>query len=730
MLKNLIRNFNPSPLIAAWVNEFKSDLRVLANGDISYLRVNLHCTFNIFTGLWNLLMLLTLPYVYDEVLNSSTQILALQFIVIVITVIDLFNEPVKNKNTDCTFTSGFVMVLVKYLGLLLLLNLTTYISRNPNLLLPIDIFMRGIDSFSYKLFVLFEKTFSLDDNYGWDRHPLRNLIWLFLKEGLSSFSLATQEAFAMIHIWAALIKQDGILTSLYPLDLIYIIITLNIYTLKEDTLNIVLEVYFLYLVLYHEMVYIIQDWMLYIFNKSAYNYYSHYDTTNYSPLVQECISEANQRKVIHIMPLNLNVNRYTGVNTHFPSYKQSTLLNLTVWQYWWWMSFIAVMVLFNRLLLKIFLSNTLRIEPKVHTSMKSNGRWGDLVASLFPVFWCSNILVNSNFILRIIENHSESGVFVVRIRGKQWYWVYKFSVNLKNDLNDMSIIIGRGNKLNVTYGVHNNIPSNHVIPSTRWTQKINNSILVNKYLNSRTLKLTAYTTKIPSSLNMFEVPDLINTRRGLIKWDSVNLTDQLVTKKPVKHDKYYLSTAKRKLLLTKTYKCHGNKLFVLRHQTNHSYRPYNRFFYSIQQQPKSIWKGVKKNNVIYFNSETSFDLTNRQRHQVKKIKPLSSSQRKHFLKSLRMVSTYNTLILPTKVNITVITNSFDVVHSWFVPGLGLKFDCVPGRSTHYTLRIDKPGIYYGHCAEVCGRFHHHMPIKICALPLNQFLYYYSTYYKI
>ena len=109
---------------------------------------------------------------------------------------------------------------------------------------------------------------------------------------------------------------------------------------------------------------------------------------------------------------------------------------------------------------------------------------------------------------------------------------------------------------------------------------------------------------------------------------------------------------------------------------------------------------------------------------------MSLENKKQVFRKLRLISTYNTLLLPININITVITNSFDVVHSWFVPGLGVKFDCVPGRSTHYTLRIDKPGIYFGHCAEVCGRFHHHMPIKVIAVPIPYFLYYYNTYYKL
>ena len=61
----------------------------------------------------------------------------------------------------------------------------------------------------------------------------------------------------------------------------------------------------------------------------------------------------------------------------------------------------------------------------------------------------------------------------------------------------------------------------------------------------------------------------------------------------------------------------------------------------------------------------------------------------------RLISTDTLIILPTNINIMVITNSYDVVHSWFVPGIGIKFDCVPGRSTHHHLYFEKPGMYYG-----------------------------------
>jgi hypothetical protein len=87
----------------------------------------------------------------------------------------------------------------------------------------------------------------------------------------------------------------------------------------------------------------------------------------------------------------------------------------------------------------------------------------------------------------------------------------------------------------------------------------------------------------------------------------------------------------------------------------------------------------------------------------------------------RLLRSRRVLVLPAHINITVITNSFDVVHSWHIPGLGLKMDCLPGRATHHTMYIDNVGLYYGQCAEVCGRYHHHMPIRVCALPFEHFL---------
>lgn len=65
------------------------------------------------------------------------------------------------------------------------------------------------------------------------------------------------------------------------------------------------------------------------------------------------------------------------------------------------------------------------MHPKIVTSYRPHGKWGDFLACTIPAIWCINILTNSNFILRLTEWQQESSLFTVRIHGRQWYWVYK-----------------------------------------------------------------------------------------------------------------------------------------------------------------------------------------------------------------------------------------------------------------------------------------------------------------
>lgn len=72
------------------------------------------------------------------------------------------------------------------------------------------------------------------------------------------------------------------------------------------------------------------------------------------------------------------------------------------------------------------------------------------------------------------------------------------------------------------------------------------------------------------------------------------------------------------------------------------------------------------------------------------------------------------LVLPIGKKIRFLFTANDVIHSWWVEDLGFKKDAIPGFINENWAQIDRPGIYRGQCAELCGVGHGYMPIVIDA----------------
>ncbi|MET0370600.1 MAG: cytochrome c oxidase subunit II [Sphingobium sp.] len=85
-----------------------------------------------------------------------------------------------------------------------------------------------------------------------------------------------------------------------------------------------------------------------------------------------------------------------------------------------------------------------------------------------------------------------------------------------------------------------------------------------------------------------------------------------------------------------------------------------------------------------------------------------------------LLSADNRLVLPAGRPIKLIITAADVIHAFAVPSLWVKMDAVPGRLNEKSFTIEKPGVYYGQCSELCGARHGFMPIAIEALPPAQF----------
>lgn len=88
---------------------------------------------------------------------------------------------------------------------------------------------------------------------------------------------------------------------------------------------------------------------------------------------------------------------------------------------------------------------------------------------------------------------------------------------------------------------------------------------------------------------------------------------------------------------------------------------------------------------------------------------------KHFLLQVN-----HPLVLPTNEKIRIVLASADVIHSFWVPAFGIKKDVVPGFLRTIWVKIEKPGVYRGQCAELCGVGHAFMPIVVVAKTEPQF----------
>ena len=87
---------------------------------------------------------------------------------------------------------------------------------------------------------------------------------------------------------------------------------------------------------------------------------------------------------------------------------------------------------------------------------------------------------------------------------------------------------------------------------------------------------------------------------------------------------------------------------------------------------------------------------------------------------LRLLTVDNELVVPVGKNIRILTTSADVIHSFFIPSLGVQRYAIPGRTIETWLRADKPGVYYGECNQICGTNHSRMPIMVRAVSEQDF----------
>ncbi|KAF8818875.1 cytochrome c oxidase subunit II [Rickettsia endosymbiont of Cardiosporidium cionae] len=91
----------------------------------------------------------------------------------------------------------------------------------------------------------------------------------------------------------------------------------------------------------------------------------------------------------------------------------------------------------------------------------------------------------------------------------------------------------------------------------------------------------------------------------------------------------------------------------------------------------------------------------------------------------RLLEVDNPIVIPRDTVVKFIITSNDVIHSFAIPALGLKTDAVPGRINQTWTKVEKEGVYYGQCSELCGINHGFMPIQLYVVSKERFEEWYN-----
>ncbi len=91
------------------------------------------------------------------------------------------------------------------------------------------------------------------------------------------------------------------------------------------------------------------------------------------------------------------------------------------------------------------------------------------------------------------------------------------------------------------------------------------------------------------------------------------------------------------------------------------------------------------------------------------------------LGQFRLLEVDNRVVLPVDTHVRFIVTGSDVIHDFAVPALGLKIDACPGRLNQVSVVLEREGVFYGQCSEICGVYHGFIPICIESVSLQKYL---------
>jgi len=130
-------------------------------------------------------------------------------------------------------------------------------------------------------------------------------------------------------------------------------------------------------------------------------------------------------------------------------------------------------------------------------------------------------------------------------------------------------------------------------------------------------------------------------------------------------------------------------------------------------------RSTKTSNKIFFQAYNKFTPLNPLDSAQLSLKSQYQPLRKGIINMIR-IQADKAVAMPTDTRLQILAVSKDIIHSWAIPSAGIKIDCIPGYSSHRLAIFTLSGVYWGQCMEICGRFHHWMPIVVYFLRRDLF----------
>lgn len=78
------------------------------------------------------------------------------------------------------------------------------------------------------------------------------------------------------------------------------------------------------------------------------------------------------------------------------------------------------------------------------------------------------------------------------------------------------------------------------------------------------------------------------------------------------------------------------------------------------------------------------------------------------------------VVIPVNTKVRFLITANDVIHSWWVPEVGVKKDAIPGFINETWTKVTEQGIYRGQCTELCGAYHGFMPIEVHVVSADEY----------